>query len=207
MKKRILKFAVIATGLVVMVSCGGSKTAETVETTEGTESTEPTEVVEQVKTVDNTPTTSVISMDDAYDKYYKRERITDEERQELKIDNIKFKDLGSAANLGKHKNKMLSKGKLIYSGANGRLETIMLIENAPDGNIFEYLVSYNAQGEYVDCIRVGCIFPYAGDRGSAKIDLKSVTYTSFYPAEGEDEDGESIYKYTVTEDLKFVVKK
>ena len=88
MRKRILKFAVIATGLVVMVSCGGSsKTTEATETTEGTESTEPTKVVEQVKTVDNTPTTSVISLNDGYNQHYKRQRITDEERQELRIDN------------------------------------------------------------------------------------------------------------------------
>ena len=211
MKKVILIFAAIA-AVVVLASCGGggsnkttetAQATETVETTKPAEPIEPAEVVEQVKTVDNTPATTVISLDDSYDKHYKRQRITDEERQELKIDNIKFKDFGTATNFGKHKNKMLAKGKLIYCGANGRLETIMLIE-APDGNTLEYLVSYNAQGEYVDCIRVGCIFSYAGDRGSSKINLKSVTYNSYYPAEGEDEGGENTYKYRITDDLKFV---
>ena len=51
MRKRILKFAVIATGLVVLVSCGSSP--QSTETTEVVETTEPTKEVEieQVKIV------------------------------------------------------------------------------------------------------------------------------------------------------------
>ena len=135
-------------------------------------------------------TKGVMSMDDAFNAYDNRRRITATERTALKINYIKGGDFNS-----KWLNSKLSKGKLIYKGAQGTLQTIFFIEK--DQATDEYLVSYDANGNFVDCISIGSIRAYGGDRGQAAIEGNEIL--ACFSAEGID-----LYrKYQITPQLKF----
>lgn len=89
-------------------------------------------------------TTGVITSHNVgYEKFYKNRRITQSEREQLKIDYIN-KSLP---------NNELVKGKLIYKGDNGRLETFLHV--VEDHNTLEMLVSYNSKGDYISHIIIG----------------------------------------------------
>ena len=79
-------------------------------------------------------------------------RITQEEKEVLRIDQIKagidFRNVPSAS---------LFKGMLYYSGENGRLESFIYID--PDGKMHEYLVSYDPKGDYVNSLEIGVVNP------------------------------------------------
>ena len=49
----------------------------------------------------------------------------------------------------------MSAGKTIYKGKEGKLQTVLFIEK--ENAVDEYLVSYNASGNVVDCIRIASI--------------------------------------------------
>lgn len=135
----------------------------------------------------------VMSLRDNYNQHDKRTRITQADRLALKINMIKGSDFDT-----KWTNKQLSKGKLIYQGKEGKLQTILFIEN--DHASAEYLVSYDAKGNYVDCIRIGFIHAYGGDRGETTIQGNQVN--AHFSAEG------SLYRtYKITPQLKFVLLK
>lgn len=136
------------------------------------------------------------SLDTAYDAYDKRPRMTAADRAKYKIDQIKDVDLQ------KQPNNQLSKGKLIYKCNKGTLETFLLI--VIDQITNEYLASYDQQGNLIDCIRIGVVSAYGGDRGYADISGDKITAYSWYPTEDENESGDSKIEYRVGENLKFI---
>ncbi len=146
----------------------------------------------------NVPKTkSVMSLSDAYNKHLKRLRITAAERSALKIDYIKNEFFS------KRPNKELSKGKLFYQGANGKMQSIFIL--APDHATWEFLVSYDAKGNYVDCVMIGQIMDYAGDRAESVVEGNKIQVHSTWPVyEDEGGDGNAIVKYEITPELKFI---
>jgi hypothetical protein len=79
------------------------------------------------------------------------------------------------------------------------MDTVLII--ADDHATWEFLLSYNPGGDYVDCVQIGDIMNYAGDRGEAHIKGNKVTYKTTW-SEGED-SGESLFVYEITPDLHF----
>lgn len=136
-------------------------------------------------------TTGVINSHDVeYSKFYRNKRITQSEREQLKIDNINNKFL----------NNELVKGKVIYRNNDGRLETFLHV--VEDFNTSEILVSYNCNGDYISHITIGEIGVYSGNRSYTKIGGNTLSICSYIP---EDEyDSEMITQYIITSDLYFM---
>ena len=136
------------------------------------------------------------SLDVKYNAYYKQPRMTAAERTKYKIDNIKIKDFPTQI-----QNSQLAKGKTIYTCDKGRIVTFLFI--VADQITKEYMVSYDPKGNVIDCIDIGTISAYGGDRGYADISGDKVVVYSSYPAE-EGEDGDSVTEYRITPKLKFI---
>jgi hypothetical protein len=127
--------------------------------------------------------------------HYQLKRITNAERRELGIDAIEKYDIKS------YPNRALAKGKEIYDGEKGRLETIIVI--VEDHAIMEYLVSYDTSGNIIDCIPIGEEMPYRGDSKSVRIEGNKVRNICSWGEPGEW--GEGICQiYTITDNLRFV---
>ncbi|GEM_PF-6903242 len=147
-------------------------------------------------------TTGVMtSLNEGYNAYHKRTRMTAANRTKYKIDKIKKDDiiLSQAANAN------LSVGKTIYEGSEGKLQTIMYI--MPDQMTVEYLVSYDAASNYVDCIQLGLIHEYGGDRGYGEIENNKIIYHSSYPVYEDEEDLEYFKEFELLPSMKFVLTK
>lgn len=139
-------------------------------------------------------TTGIMSLKDAFNQHDKRKRITAAERTALKISSIRNPDFDT-----KWTNSQLAKGKQVYSGSEGSLQTLLFIENEQASE--EYLISYDKQGNYVDAITIGTIRAYGGDRGEATIEGNQVKVCI-------EAEGISFYRlYTITPQLKFVKEK
>lgn len=135
-------------------------------------------------------TTGVITSHNvAYDKFYKNRRISQSEREYLKIDFIN-RSLP---------NNELVKGKVIYMGNNGRLETFLNV--VEDQNTSEVLVSYNSNGDYVSHIKIGELGVYSGDRAYARIEGNGLS-VYIYTIEDESVSEETV-RYIITPELNF----
>lgn len=132
----------------------------------------------------------VLSLNDLYDQYDNRTRITEAERTVLQVNSIQTGDFNAY-----WPNTKLSIGKPLYSGAEGKLQSILFIEK--DHVVREFLVSYDAEGNVVDCISIGSISTYGGDRGECIIEGNTVNTISTYP------EGTSYVTYKVTPQMKF----
>jgi hypothetical protein len=193
-KKREKKFFITA-GLLVacsllLLSCkgGGENAAKT-----------SNDVATAVQKPLNLPATeSIIRVTDRYDTHLKRKRITAGDRTELKLDSIKNDYFA------KRTNQNFSRGKVVYKDANGRMESVLIIVD--DHATWEFLLSYNSSGAYVDCVQIGNIMNYAGDGGEAHIEGNKITYKTTWMDESGD-GGESLRMYEITPDLHFVAKK
>ncbi|MDR1170391.1 MAG: hypothetical protein LBK97_06115 [Prevotellaceae bacterium] len=135
-------------------------------------------------------TRGILSLDDSYDRHDNRRRITAMERNDLKINAIKNDNFDT-----KWTNSQLSAGKTIYKGKEGSLQTILFIEKEQAVN--EFLVSYNPEGNPVDCISIASISAYGGDRGEGLVQGNTVTAYAGY-------EGIVTYNvYHITPELKF----
>lgn len=126
---------------------------------------------------------------------YQQKKITPEERQCLKIDDVEDQFVR------KLPNRQIAKGEKIYQGKNGRIESILVLID--DHMIREYLMSYNKNGDYVDQVIVGERILYAGDQTSATIEGSQIHAKTSW---GEPLDGGSgtVYtEYTITPTLHF----
>jgi hypothetical protein len=129
--------------------------------------------------------------------YTKLKRITAEERKSLQIDQIRLEDV----DMNKYLNKQIAKGKTIYKSVEGRMETFLVI--VEDNATYEYLISYDALGNYVDCITFGQHILYAGDLQTGHIEGNKIKL-SYSWAEPGSEWGEGISMiYTIMDDLHF----
>lgn len=144
----------------------------------------------------NVPRTQgVLSLNDTYNQHDNRKRMTAAERTALKINSIKNADFNI-----KWTNNQLSAGKTIYKGKEGKLQTVLFIEK--ENAVDEYLVSYNASGNVVDCIRIASIRAYGGDRGEGIIEGSIVK--SAADSFSEDSESTTWTSYRITPELKFV---
>lgn len=137
------------------------------------------------------------SLDTNYDAYYKQPRMTANDRAKYKINTIRHTDFPEQL-----PNNQLAKGKSIYKCNKGSLETFLVV--VTDQVTSEYLVSYDKAGKVIDCICIGVISAYGGDRGYAEISGNKVTVYSSYPTEDENDSGESVTDYRINPDLRFV---
>ena len=125
---------------------------------------------------------------------YDLKRITNAERKELCIDAIE--------DLKTNSNRVIAKGKEIYKDENGRIETILVIWE--EQAILEYLASYDASGNVIDCIIIGADYYYGGDDVSASIEgntirkINSWCDPGYYCEEGIDQI------YTITDALYLI---
>lgn len=130
-------------------------------------------------------------------KYIKGEKITQQERLLLKLDNVKgrvFKQI---------KNNQIVRGETIYSGKNGRIESIVVVYDLPgEGQeLFEYLISYDSRGNYIDLLQVGEKRLYYTNDIYAIIEDSIITVTNYYADAGDEET--IIAKYKVSPRLTF----
>lgn len=144
----------------------------------------------------NVPKTQgVLSLNDTYNQHDNRKRMTAAERTALKINTIKHPEFDV-----KWTNAQLAVGKTIYTGKEGKLQTILFIEK--ENAVNEFLVSYNAAGRVVDCILIATIRAYGGDRGEGIIERDIVK--SAADAFSEEETSTVWTQYKITPELKFV---
>lgn len=149
----------------------------------------------KTKVVNIPKTRGIMSLDDAYDQHDNRKLISSADRASLKIDNIRYSGFDN-----KWPNNKLSAGKIIYSGELGLIATIFHIEK--DHASTEFLVSYDTQGNLVDCISIAYVSTYGGDRGEGTIEGDKVT-ACFYFSEG-GQSGTTYIEYKITPELKFI---
>ena len=132
---------------------------------------------------------STIQLEDAYNAHEKKSKMTANERRSLKIDNISCittKDY-------------LVKGKTILKNNTGSIESVLSIVD--DHATFEYLISYDSKGNPIDCILIGQISYYAGDRTSSMIEGDKIFSKSVW---SELEESGIVYtNYQITPQLTF----
>lgn len=136
------------------------------------------------------------SLDIRYDAFYKRTRMTATDRKKYQIDKVKHEFISSTI-----PNNQLAKGKLIYQGNEGRIETFLYI--IQDNVTYEFLVSYDKAGNYLDCICLGSLSAYGGDTGYAEISGNKIITHSYYPPEEGEEELEYLVEYKVKPNLHF----
>ncbi|MCC8036444.1 MAG: hypothetical protein LIO77_11090 [Rikenellaceae bacterium] len=117
-------------------------------------------------------------------------RITDQERKDLKINDIKCDGFKYT-----WMNMQLAKGKTFYEGPEGKLQSIVFIE--PDHACAEFLASYDGSGKLIDCIQIASSHSYGGDRGEGTVENNSVLATFQSPY------GSKYVQYRILPDLKF----
>jgi hypothetical protein len=134
-------------------------------------------------------TTGLLDAGDDWSKYWNRPVVSVAKRNSMQIDKINDNDLKSSLQHG----GKIAEGKTIYTGDAGRIETFFVI--IPDHRLYEYLISYNAAGNYVDCINIS-LRGY-GDYTSSTIEGNTILWESQW------EEGKTTKGYTITPELKF----
>ncbi|MDR1631420.1 MAG: hypothetical protein LBR97_00780 [Dysgonamonadaceae bacterium] len=137
-------------------------------------------------------TTGLLDEENAWDKYMKSLVVSTEKRNSMQIDKIDNDDLKDSFKYG----GKVAPGKEIYTGDEGRIETFLVI--IPDHLLYEYLISYNADGDYVDCIEAGRI---GQDETNVTIEGNTVLCETEWWDSGEG--GKVSRQYTITPELKF----
>lgn len=140
--------------------------------------------------------------DSEFKKYQNGKKLTQEERTQLKIDDIKGEVLNKQL-----KNNELARGKAIYQGNNGRIESVVYgFEENGSYEFYEFIVSYDKSGSYIDHLQVGHNPLYHSAELSAVIKGDSIK-TKLYCAEDMDYPETTTYTvYKIDSDLKFTKK-
>ena len=132
-------------------------------------------------------------------EYMPTEHLTSEEYDNLQLSRVK--DLE-----GYHLSD-LRMGRTLLSNDNGKIITINIIT---EGELTEYLLSYDATGNLVDNLIVAYedLVEYytsiSSKLNSSGLHIQTVNFT--YDEEDDSEESDTIIiKYTLTPDLKFVV--
>lgn len=211
----ITKIAVTLLIMTILSACGGKSTGENDSSKDTVKEVEKEQETEKNQTANKPPAvktqadnTLVINLPETKfgmkywnqaerDKYIKGKKITQQERLSLKLDNIKedvFKQL---------ENNEVVRGKTIYSGENGRIESIIVVYDYPrEGQEFlEYIISYDVNGNYVNHLCVGCEKLYYTNDIYAILKGAAITVTNYYADQGDEET--TTIKYRISPDLKF----
>ncbi|MDH6353710.1 hypothetical protein M2132_000027 [Dysgonomonas sp. PH5-45] len=136
------------------------------------------------------------------DKYSKSKGITQQERLALKINNIQDHMLNKEL-----KNNELVKGKTIYEDESGSIKSVIVVSKYPGESpeFFEYLISYDFNGNYINHLQVGEKRTFYTNDIYAIVKGETITVTNYY-AEGDDEET-IVTKYKISPELKFVQMK
>jgi hypothetical protein len=154
-------------------------------------------VVTNTEKINIPKTNSIIAISNAYNEYSAYENKKNISKKEQ--DQLRINDIFCLSN--KESRVHIIKGKTILNKNFGRLETILSVVD--DFATFEYLVSYDKNGNYVDCIEIGTIRYYASDRGSSIIEGDKVFYRSEW-IEPNSEEGTVYIDYQITPQLTFI---
>lgn len=155
------------------------------------------ETIAQTSQGINIPKTpGALSEENAWDKYAKTPKLAAEEQQIYKIADIKHPEF-----LDLKKDGYVAKAKDVYKDDNGCLVTLLVIVR--DHMMKEFLVSYNAQGEYVDCVEIGLM---GADQITGKIEGDSVISKLSWCDMGVECTDEFI-QYKITPEFKFQKEK
>ena len=101
-------------------------------------------------------------------------------------------------------------GKNIYQGPEGKLQTILVLHEEATASS-EYLVSYDSNGNFINCVHLASTHGYGGDRGCGIIYQDKVISIGTFPDEGDDSlfgfhyitAYYSVSEYKINEDLSF----
>jgi hypothetical protein len=176
------------------------QTAET-EKSEETHAKQETEMVPVEKkelTAIYIPLTQSLfkKSDVSENSFINKPRITQTQREELKIDEIK-----AELNMKNVPSEDLVPGKLYYHGENGRLESFVYVN--PNGKIHEYLVTYDPRGNYVDCIENGLITSEHGKVKYASLSTNKLSIFEIQPAKQNGKKEEIVTEYSINPQLQF----
>ena len=134
-------------------------------------------------------TSSVIQLGDNYNAHEGKPKMTENEKRLLEIDKVSC-----------IKNKeYLVKGATILKNSTGSIQSVLSIVD--DHATFEYLISYNSKGNFIDCVEIGQILYYAGDRASSTIEGDKIFRKSAWSE--PDESGTVYTNYQITPQLTF----
>ncbi|MDR2138359.1 MAG: hypothetical protein LBP50_02250 [Tannerella sp.] len=122
--------------------------------------------------------------------------ITAAERERLRIDTIATDGVKAKSN------RELARGKQIYRGPEGTLETFAVM--AEDDSTAIYLASYDLQGKLLDCIRIEGGRMHSGDKRKCIVEgnRMKIRYAWAEPQAGRGEGLCAIH--TIADDLHFV---
>jgi hypothetical protein len=123
-------------------------------------------------------------------------RLTQTQREELKIDEIK-----TELNMKNIPSEDLVPGKLYYRGENGKLESFVYVN--PNGKIHEYLIAYDPKGNYVDCIETGLITTENGKVKYASISINKLSVFELQPGKQSGKKEEIVTEYSINPQLQF----
>lgn len=136
----------------------------------------------------------ILSLADDYNEHSNRKRITPAERELYKVEMLNKT----------WKNEQISIGKIIYSGKEGKLITVLFFQRP--NIIIEYLISYGVDGNPIATIEIG---GHASHTRSECVIEGNRIKTQYDFIEGHDDDGvrKAFKEYEITPDLKFVLTK
>jgi len=153
----------------------------------------PVVSIQNTERISITRSESIIKISDRYDAHRQKAAVSASERSRLRIDDIScFPD--------KEYRTHIVKGKIILDKPFGRLETFL--SHVEDHGTFEYLASYDQNGNFIDCMEIGTIFYYRPDRGSSIIEGDKIFYKVDWDEPG-DEGGLVYIDYQITPQLTF----
>ncbi len=122
-----------------------------------------------VKAVENMAAIkSAISLNDSYYTHQNKPRLSQQEQEDLKVGQI-------SCNSIVFQSYDFAKGITVYQNENGRLESVLYIG---DYMVYEYLVSYDNSGKYIDCMEIGYVMNNANTKMAAIIEGSKITLVS-----------------------------
>lgn len=134
---------------------------------------------------------NISSHNENYDRFFFSKRMKEADKQLMKISNV-----NSAFQADD-----LVKGKSIYQGKEGSIKSFLYVEQ--DNNTQEYLVSYDASGNYISHVLIGELGVYTGTRAYAQIGGNKISVHYAYPSESGTSENSTV-TYFISDKLKFV---
>lgn len=115
---------------------------------------------------------SAISLNDSYYSHHNKPKLSEQEQERLKVDQI-------SCNSVVFQDRNFAKGVTVFQNESGRLESVLYIG---EQSVYEYLVSFDASGRYIDCMEIGYVMNNADTKMSAFIEGDKITLISTHSA-------------------------
>lgn len=130
------------------------------------------------------------------DSFQGNPNLTEDQRNNLKINDLKlgldFKNISL---------EHFFTGKTYYKGDNGKLESFLYI--SPDGRIHEYLISFDPEGNYADCLEIGLIIPGSDERKHASLSINKLSVFETESSKTIGKREEKVTEYFISVRMKF----